>query len=252
MNYKLILFLLFSGLWVPLNAQNSKSATYNERITDYATELNLSDSQINVLKTIKADYKQKMKVIRDSKNPDKDFLKKLRLERKTALEGVLKPEQFTKWKEIVAQKKSDLNTNELRAEIKKYRKEQTQPVLLEKRKLFELELSTAEKLNIANQRAKRQAFRQSLKNGDLTKNESSKLRANQLKLEAKICLQPIVVNHQVALQNIEQELEPFHQKWEEDITAIKAKYQKQKHLSKHKFGNKKEARIYNFLLMPVE
>jgi hypothetical protein len=253
MNYKLLILILLTAIFYQnSSAQETKPSTYNERITDYAKELNLSDSQVQVLTAIKADYKQKMKAIRDSKNPDQESLKKLRLERKAAMEGVLKPDQLAKWKEIVAEQKANRKTNELRAELKKYRKEQIRPVLLEKRKQFEIELSAAEKQIIADQRAKRQAFHKSLKANDSAEDEATKLRGDQLKLESKTALQPILENHQLALEKLEQELEPLQQKWQEDLIAIKSKYKHRKHPAKPTSINKQDDRIYRFLLMPVE
>ncbi|MFM9944416.1 MAG: hypothetical protein ACKVQB_04215 [Bacteroidia bacterium] len=248
MNTKLILTLLVSmAMGFITNAQEKKARGTRESIIDYKTELTLTDLQVEQIKTVQMEYLPKMKEARKAEN--KEILKKLNEERKTRIEQILTPEQQVKWKAIIEKKKAELKNPELKRELKEYKKQNIKPVILEKRKAFENELSSEEKEIIADLRAKREAFLKSAKGEN---REERKQRGKELKLEAQNALKPIIEKHKLALENIATELQPLQTQWKTDMDAIKAK-----HISDYKPKGKRKGKnemqmVIHFLLMDIE
>lgn len=220
MKTKLILTFFISVL-LSLNsmAQEKKVRANKKSIIDYKTELGLTDVQVEQIKTIQKEYLPKMKEAR--KSEDRAAIKLLNEERKSKIEQLLTPEQLEKWKVIKDKLKADLQNPELRRELRNYQKQNIRPILLEKRKAFDTELSSEEKLIIADFRAKREAFAKSAKG---LSEEERMMRGKALKKEAREALSPIVEKHKPSLERINNELESSKIKWGEDIDAIKAKY----------------------------
>ena len=134
---KLILVVLISMVMsLATMAQEKKTRGNKESIVDYKTELALSDQQVEQIKAIQKEYLPKMKEARMTR--DREVMKKLNDERKTKIEEVLTQEQLEKWKAIKEKKKAEMKNPELKRELRDYKKQNIKPVLLEKRKVFEL------------------------------------------------------------------------------------------------------------------
>lgn len=250
MKAKLILaFFIFLVINLSSKAQGGKGGRNQKSIIDYKTELGLTDVQVEQIKTIQKEYLPKIKEAR--KSEDRAAIKLLNEERKSKIEQLLTPEQFEKWKAIKDKLKADRQNPELRRELRNYQKQNIRPIILEKRKAFDSELSSEEKLIIAELRAKREAFAKSAKG--LSKEERM-MRGKALKKEAKEALKPIVEKHKPSLERINKELESSKIKWREDIDAIKAK-----HISSFKPNDERKAKpnhnmhmALRFLLMNTE
>ena len=166
-------------------AQEKKVRGNKENIADYKTELALSNQQVEQIKAIQKEYLPNMKEARIAQ--DREVMKKLNDERRTKIEELLTPEQLIKWKAIKEKKRSELKNPELKKELRAYKKQNIIPVLLEKRKEFENELSNEEKLIIADLIAKRQAF---VKSAGGKNKEERKQRGEELKMETHNTLKP--------------------------------------------------------------
>ena len=111
MKKKLILIFLVSVvISLTSMAQDKKPKGNRESIIDYKTELELSDAQVEQIKTIQKEYLPKMKEARQSE--DKETLRKLNKERKAKIEQLLTPDQLQKWKAIREKMKADRQENE--------------------------------------------------------------------------------------------------------------------------------------------
>ena len=230
-------------------AQEKRTKGNKESIIDYKTELSLTDEQVEKIKTVQREYLPKMKEAR--KGEDLDALKKLNEERRTKIEQLLSPEQLEKWKAIKEKMKADRQNPELRRELRDYQKQNIKPVLIEKRKEFDTELSIEEKQILANLRAKHEAFRKSAKG---LKNEERMEKSKELRKETLETIKPIIDKHKPALGKLKLELEPSKVKWENDMEAIKAKHisSYKSNYSKRKESKKDMQMVIRFLLLNSE
>ncbi len=106
MKTKLILTFLVSVV-ISLNsiAQDKKPKGNRESIIDYKTELGLTDTQVEQIKSIQKEFFPKMREARQSE--DQETLRKLNKERKAKIEQLLTPEQVQKWKAIKGKMKME-------------------------------------------------------------------------------------------------------------------------------------------------
>jgi len=258
MKTKLILLLTVMVMMVTgAMAQEAKHKRKHHGIMEHKTEIGLSDSQVTHIKAIHMEYASKMKELKKAENPDKIAVKKLMGEKRSAIEQTLTSEQLEKWKTIKAKDKSAMKNPELRKEMKTYKDKNIKPVLLEKRKTFDSELSADEKTVIADLRAKHQALRGSKvgPNKDDNYKAEMKKRRMELKEETNKTLKPIMDKHAASLEKINADLTVSREQWKKDMEAIKAKHKvdsKSKPSHKAKKGGSKDKSSIGFILMDPE
>jgi hypothetical protein len=214
-------------------------------ILSYASELNLSNAQVEQIKVIQKEYQPKIKALRSEGN--RTEIKKLQEEKLNKLKQVLTTEQLDKWKEIKKSERSLEKNAELKKALEEYHKLNILPVLKEKRKAFENELSNDEKLVIAEQRAKIDALKAG--KGKWTK-EEIKQRRKALKSEIYVALRPIIENHKGSFEKLKEALKTDQIQWKKDLEAIRLQYGSE---GKHKgIKSAQKDKAIRFLLMRVE
>ena len=242
----MITCLICSVFFVPDSSAQEGKKRVAPRLKDYQTELGLSDIQIKKMMEIQDEFIAKIKDARKLSPPDRDALRRLLEERRTKLEALLTAEQVAMWKVIVKSHHKNLPDQDLRKEIIKYKQENILPVMIEKRRQFDKELTEEEKLVIAGLRAKHDALRKSMKNFE--NRTDVKERMELWREESKCALLPVIEKHKASLDNIARELKKEQEKWRDDPDRIR-----EANGMKVKPGLKGPGRNpVRFLLLPVE
>jgi hypothetical protein len=200
-------------------------------------------------KKIKTSKQADIKIADTSRTGDKRLTLKKRLEE---IRKDLNPEQQQRFDSTIEARKKERQNPEMKKELKVYYRQNIIPVLLEKRRNFEGELSEDEKLTIEDIRTKRNAFRAEWLEGQLTGESMETKDMKEFMLESRKALQPILLNHKAELEKLEVSIRPEREQWEADIDKIKAKYITDYKPKSDKLFKSKEKNAIDFLLMKGE
>ena len=198
---------------------------------------------------IKKTSKQAIKLADTSKTVDKQLTLKKRLQE---IRKDLTPQQQQKFDSTIEARKKERQNPEMKKELKVYYRQNIIPVLLQKRRNFEDELTDDEKATIEDIRTKRNAFRAEWLEGQITGEGMESKDMKDFMLESRKALQPILLNHKAELEKLEESIRPEREQWEADIDKIKAKYITDYKPKSDKLFKSKEKNAIDFLLMKGE
>jgi hypothetical protein len=198
---------------------------------------------------IKKTSKQAIKLADTSKTVDKQLTLKKRLQE---IRKDLTPQQQQKFDSTIEARKKERQNPEMKKELKVYYRQNIIPVLLQKRRNFEDELTEDEKATIEDIRTKRNAFRAEWLEGQITGEGMESKDMKDFMLESRKALQPILLNHKAELEKLEESIRPEREQWEADIDKIKAKYITDYKPKSDKLFKSKEKNAIDFLLMKGE
>lgn len=139
----------------------------------------------------------------------------------------LSPEEQIKFDSTINRRPKGNKRADMRAQTRAYILETMLPVLKSYRVKFDKELSADERNTLKDLRQQRDALKLDwLQNQIDDADKSENREAIRAFMEtSKRPLQIITLKHRARLEAINSELEPLRQKWIEDLTAIRAKYQ---------------------------
>jgi hypothetical protein len=198
---------------------------------------------------IKKTSKQAIKLADTSKTVDKQLTLKKRLQE---IRKDLTPQQQQKFDSTIEARKKERQNPEMKKELKVYYRQNIIPVLLQKRRNFEDELTEDEKATIEDIRTKRNAFRAEWLEGQITGEGMESKDMKDFMLESRKALQPILLNHKAELEKLEESIRPEREQWEADIDKIKAKYITDYKPKSDKLFKSKEKNAIDFSLMKGE
>lgn len=222
---------MFSEIQIMLDKkQKTKFKKYEETITT-------TDKKT----TPKSDTDTSIKEKRDKKKYEK-FREKLSIEQQRKLDSAIE------------RRKKDLQNPNLKREIWEYTKQNIYPILLKYRLNFDEELSESEKqtieILIENRKKLRKEYAQSQIDDSEIEDLSDKMK--EFNNEARTELIPIFLNHKNSIEKIVEDLTPYRQKWEKDISEIKAKYIEDYKPPQKKSQKIREKNIMDFLLLNTQ
>ncbi len=131
------------------------------KIEKMKAELDLTDTQVEQLEKIRAEFKTKMVALKEEgsdREEMREAFHQLKDEHRTAIEGVLTNEQLAKMEAHRAEKKEhraeirekfkSIDKTAFKEEMRAYKKENVHPVILAQRKKMEASISQADKRDI--------------------------------------------------------------------------------------------------------
>ena len=177
----------------------------------------------------------------DKKASLKKRLKEIRKE--------LNPEQQQRFDSTIEARKKERQNPEMKKELRVYYRQNIIPVLFEKRRNFEAELTNDEKATIEEIRARRDNFRAEWVEGQLNGVGIDSKDMKDFMEESRRTLQPIMLNHKASLGKLDESIRPEREQWERDIDIIKSKYITDYKPKSDKLFKSKEKNAIDFLLM---
>lgn len=209
-------------------------------------------------KSLKKFEREKIKITAKHTETEKKDTSKLK-EGKTTLKQRLQdirkdlnPEQQQRFDSTLNARKAQRQNPEMKKELRVYYRQNIIPVLIEKRRNFENELTDEEKATIETIRNKRNELRAEWMEGQLAGEGMETKDMKDFMTESRKALQPILLNHKASLEKLEESLRPEREKWEADIDKIKAKYITDYKPKSDKLYKSKEKNAIDFLLMKGE
>lgn len=234
-----------------------------EHLDQLKSELNLSDEQVAEIKALQEGFRTQVRAVRTDESPESsdkfEKLQALKTAHKTAIDGILTDEQIQKREALKAAKKEEMKAERaewkakfdavdkeaMKAELKAYREQNIQPVMLAQRQKLESEISLADQAEIDQLRSIFKAEKEKMKarkaemkaqkaqafeNGE--KPSEADREAMMAKMKAhkdamaphREALKAFIEKYDATITSLLTEVKPQAETWKSETKAIKAKY----------------------------
>ncbi|MEO1437179.1 MAG: T9SS type A sorting domain-containing protein [Bacteroidota bacterium] len=234
-----------------------------EHLEQLKTTLNLSDEQVAEIKALEEGFRTQVRAIRSDENLEssakREKLQALKTAQQSAIDGILTPGQIAKRDALKAEKKAEMQAQRaelkakfeaidkdaMKAELKAYRDENVQPVMLAQRQKLEESISLADKAEIEQLRTifqaekeKRKALKAELKAKKAAASESGEkpTEAERAAMHAQIkaqkeamaphrdAVKALIEKYDERISALLEEVKPQAETWKAATRTIKTKY----------------------------
>ncbi len=200
----------------------SKGANRKQHIHMLDSMVDLSDEQKAEIQVIQKSYNGKMAEAR--KSGDHESLKGLHMSMQKEVHSVLNAEQKEKLRQHKMEKMANMKA--MHEEIRQLNQERIRPVMSEKRKEFDQQLTDEEKAVIHRLRKQMRTRKEQHETDSMMMfGPGERVHImHHFPEEVMDELQPIIDSHDTALQPIVAEIKTLHKQLQPEIREIKAKY----------------------------